>query len=71
MKEQVALNRFLKILGILGYLLLCSFSGISAGLAMCAFLSVFNGSVVLGIVGTIGAGFLAWMFWEIRKNALI
>lgn len=69
--KPTVLNKILKIMGILGYLLLSSFSGITAGLAICAFMSIFNGSVVLGIVGTIGAGFLAWMFWEIRKCTLI
>ena len=69
--KPTVLNKFLEIIGILGYLLLSSFSGITAGLAICAFMSIFNGSVVLGIVGTIGAGFLAWMFWEIRKSTLI
>lgn len=69
--KATALKKFLEILGIMGYLLLSAFSGITAGLAICAFLSIFNGNVVFGIFGTVAAGFLAWMFWEIRKSTLI
>lgn len=69
MKTMVS-KTFLKVMGILGYLLFCIFAGMSAGIALCAFISMLSSNFIIGLFGTAGAALLSWMFWSIRKELL-
>ena len=71
MTTSKAMKTFLKVLGFAGYVLLTTFAAMFAMAALAAFISMFSDSFVFGLFGTVGAGFLAYTCWSIRKDTLV
>lgn len=69
--KKITLNAFLKALGYAGYCLLTTFAVAFAIMAVCAFVSMFNGGFVFGLFGTFGACCAAYTCWSVRKDTLV
>lgn len=61
----------IKAIGIAGYLLL-TLASITFGILACvAFVTIFTGDGIFGLMGLIANAVVASAIWSIRKNALV
>lgn len=69
--ESMVSKTFLKVIGFAGSVLLTIFSGVFAMISLSALVVSVIEKDFFSVVVSAGAGFLAWMFWSIRKDTLV
>lgn len=69
--EKMVSKTFLKVVGIAGSVLMTIFAGMFAMISLSALLVSVIEKDFFSVVASAAAGFIAWMFWSIRKDTLI
>lgn len=69
--ESMVSKTFLKVIGFAGSAFLTIFAGIFGLLAVCCLFVAIVDADFLSAILTAFAGFIAWVLWSIRKDALL
>lgn len=69
--ESKVSKTFLKVIGFFASLLLTIFAGVFAMLSIGSLVMSIVDSDILSVILSAFAGFVAWMLWSVRKDALV
>lgn len=69
--EQMVSKTFLKVIGFFGSMLLTLFAGVLAMVSLSALIMSITEKDFFSVIACVASGFLAWMFWSIRKDTLV
>lgn len=69
--EKMVSKTFMKVLGFAGSVLLTIYAGLFAMVSLAALCMSVIEKDFLSMVASAAAGFIAWMFWSIRKDTLV
>lgn len=71
MEKTIVAKAFMKAIGFGGSLLLTMFAGLFGMVSLSALVMSVIDKDLFSVIGSAVAGFLAWMCWSIRKDALV
>jgi hypothetical protein len=69
--ESMVSKTFLKVIGFSASLLLTIFAGVFAMLSIGSLVMSIVDRDILSVILSAFAGFVAWMLWSVRKDALV
>ena len=71
MEESKVSKKFLAIIGYAGSLLLLTFSGVFAMIALFALVLSVVEKDLLSVLACVAAGVISWIMWSVRKDTLV
>jgi hypothetical protein len=69
--ESMVSKTFLKVIGFSASLLLTIFAGVFAMLSIGSLVMSIVDRDILSVILSAFAGFVAWILWSVRKDALV